>query len=264
MIVSTLLRPWLASVLVLTLIAISGAAFANAPDSEALGTDAKAVEATTPEPVIELNPVKASYRASIDKGVAISGNAVRLLEPQADGTWLYRFNVDSFLADIEESLHFRWQNNRVIPLRYRYKLSGFMIGGRERAIDYDWNNNTASGHFRGDRFTVDLKDGVLDPLGYQLQLMQDIKAGKTDMLYTVTDKDQYEEDQFAVIGKEPLNTALGRLNTIKAEKVRAPDRKRQTLMWFAPELDYLLVKLVQVESDGTRYEINIKDADIGR
>ncbi|WP_166264893.1 DUF3108 domain-containing protein [Marinobacter caseinilyticus] len=211
---------------------------------------------------ITLHSAQSSYSAAIDKGLAINGSAKRILQPQPDGTWLYQFKVDSFIADIDESVRFRWQDNRVIPLKYRYKLSGFMIKDRERAINYDWNTMTASGHYRGKAFKMDLKPGALDPLGYQLQLMQDIKAGKTSVHYSVTDKGSYDEDRFAVLGEEVLTTRLGQQRTIKAEKVRDPDSKRTTLLWFAPELDYLLVRLVQTETDGTRYEINVRDADI--
>lgn len=211
---------------------------------------------------LSLTPLRTAYSASLDKGVAISGSAVRTLEKRGDGTWLYQFNVDSFLADIEESLVLRWQDGRVIPLTYRYKLSGFMISDRRRAIDFNWDTNTATGHFRSDHFTLELKPGALDPLGYQLQLLQDLKAGKTEMAYSVIDDGRYDEDRFEVIGEETRDTKLGRMPTIKLEKVRSPDSRRQTTMWFAPELDHLLVRLVQVEPDGTRYEIRLDSAEL--
>lgn len=242
---------------------VSTTGTASVPESHAL--DGRISKKATPAeiPKIELKSLSSSYSAAIDKGVSINGSAVRRLEPQPDGTWLYRFDVDSFIADIEESLHFRWENNQVVPLRYRYKLSGLMISDRERSIDFNRDTQTVSGHFEGDKFQMDLKENALGPLGYQLQLMQDLKAGKREMTYSVIDDGDYDENRFAVIGEESLKTALGELNTLKAEKIRDPGSKRETLMWFAPELDYLLVRLVQVESDGTRYEIKIKDADIG-
>ncbi|WP_404363456.1 DUF3108 domain-containing protein [Marinobacter sp.] len=213
-------------------------------------------------PPISLTPLRATYSAAMDKGVTINGSATRLLEPQPDGTWILRFDVESFLADIDESLRFRWEDNQVIPLSYRYKLSGFMIGSRERTIDYDWENQTVSGNFEGESFSMALVPGALDPMGYQLQLRQDLKAGKTQMEYQVTDDGDFDRDEFAVIGRETLDTELGQVSTVKVEKVRAPRKKRSTVMWFAPELDYLLVRLVQIESNGSRYEINIEDANI--
>ncbi|MBS3802950.1 MAG: DUF3108 domain-containing protein [Oleiphilaceae bacterium] len=216
-------------------------------------------EATAPP---ELTPFTATYKASIDKGVAIKGKATRTLKQNPDGTWHLSFNVESVIADIEESLQFQWQDARILPLAYRYKLSGFLIGERKRVLDYDWQEKTVSGRYEKKSFSMALPDGALDPLGYQLQLRQDLKAGKKRMAYQVTDKGDFDQDEFAVIGEETLTTALGKVKTIKAEKVRDPAKKRETLLWFAPDRDYLLVKLVQIESNGTRYEINIDDADI--
>ncbi|MFL1466075.1 DUF3108 domain-containing protein [Marinobacter sp. HN1S83] len=211
-----------------------------------------------------LLPLKASYNASMDKGISLSGSATRSLTERDDGTWIYRTDVDSFIADIEESLILRWENNRVIPLKYRYKLSGFLIRDRKEAIDFDWDNRVASGHHEGDRFSLELEDGTLDPMGHQLQLHQDIRAGKREMEYRVIDKGDYDTDRFAVIDEETLQTDQGEMMTLKAEKVRDDDSKRQTLMWFAPDQEYLLVRLLQVEPDGSRYEIRIDDAEIRR
>ena len=133
-----------------------------------------------PEPA-DLTPMRASYNASMDKGITLNGSAERLLEQQDDGTWLYRTQVDSFIADIDETLTLRWENGQVIPLRYRYELSGLFIKDRKQAIDFDWEAGKATGHYRGDRFSVDLKPGTLDPMGFQLQLLQDIRAGKERM-----------------------------------------------------------------------------------
>lgn len=209
-----------------------------------------------------LVPLEVSYSASMDKGISINGSAVRTLTRQDDGTWLYRFDVDSFLADIRESVILRWKNNRVIPLTYRYELSGLFLKNRTSSIDFDWENGVATGEHRGDSFSLELRDHSLDPLGYQLQLHQDIKAGKKEMAYHVIDKGSYDEDRFAIIGKESISTSQGQVQTLKAEKVRSEDSKRETLMWFAPEQEYLLMRLVQVEPDGSRYEINIEDAEI--
>ena len=211
---------------------------------------------------VELNPIAASYSASMDKGLSINGSARRTLEQQPDGTWKYQFNVDSFIADIRESVHFQWKDGRVVPLEYRYRLDGLMVRDRSRALNFNWPAKSMSGSYDGDNFTVPLASEAMDPLGFQLQLRQDLKAGKTEVAYTVADEDDFEEDRFAVIGEESQSTPFGDLETVKVEKVREADSKRETLMWFAPELDYLLVRLIQVEPDGSRYEVRLEDADL--
>ena len=74
-----------------------------------------------------LVPYEARYTASMSKGVSLNGEGVRELTDQGNNVWLYRTDVDSFIADINESLIFRWEDGQVIPLRYRYHLSGFLI-----------------------------------------------------------------------------------------------------------------------------------------
>jgi hypothetical protein len=210
----------------------------------------------------DLTAMSATYGATMDKGLSISGAATRTLEQQADGTWLYRFDVDSFIADITESVSFRWENGRVRPLSYRYSLKGMLVPNRSRAMNFNWAAGSISGSFEGESFTMDMAENALDPLGFQLQMRQDLKAGKREMSYTVADDGDYDRDRFAVIGKEAMNTPQGEMATIKVEKLREGDSKRQTLMWFAPELDFLLVRLVQVEPDGSRYEVNLEDAEL--
>lgn len=220
------------------------------------GAEETSLDAAPPE----LTPIAATYSASMDRGLSLNGSARRTLEQQADGSWLYEFNVDSFIADIRESVEFRWEDGRVVPLKYRYRLNGMLVKNRSRALNFNQAVQSVSGSYDGTSFTTELPDQALDPLGFQLQLRQDLKAGKTTMDYTVADKDDFEHDRFAVVGEELQTTSLGELNTIKVEKVREEDSKRETLMWFAPELDYLLVRLLQTEPDGSRYEVRLDEA----
>lgn len=208
-----------------------------------------------------LTPFEASYTATMDKGVSLNGSAKRILTSQGNGIWLYRTVVDSFIADINESLIFRWQEGRVVPMRYRYRLSGFLVQDRKHAIDFDWSKGVATGEYKGKSFRVELEEGVLDPLGYQLQLHKDISNGKREMAYRVLDGRSIDTERFAVIdGQAEIRLSDKTMTTLKAEKVRK-DSSRQTLMWFSPDRNYLLVRLLQVEPDGSTYELRLKDAD---
>ena len=230
----------------------------------ALLLGASLAQASDEQEDVTLQPMKLSYNASLDKGISLNGDARRILEQRDDGTWHFRTDVDSFVADIDESLIFRWEDNQVVPLRYRYKLSGLFIRDREEAIDFDWENNVVSGHHEGDKFSMKLEKGAMDPMGYQLQLSQDIKAGKREMEYRVIDKGDFDTDKFAVVDEETVRINGDDIRTLKAEKVRDSDSKRESLMWFAPERDYLLIRFLQVEPDGSEYELTISEAKVGR
>lgn len=205
-----------------------------------------------------LAPFEASFTASVVQGITLNGSAKRILSDKNNGVWLYRTAVKSFAANIDESVVLKWQDGRVLPLTYRYRLSGFLIRDREETIDFDWQKNLATGHYKGRAFEVALSPGLLDPLGYQLQLHQDIKAGKQKMEYHYVRHGRLDEERFAVINEELIKTPKGEMNALTVEKLRGEGAKRETLMWFAPEFDHMLVQLLQTEPDGSRYELNLK------
>src|SRR5690554_8210970 len=120
----------------------------------------------------------------------------------------------------------------------------------------------ARGSYRGESFNVELREGTLDPLGYQLQLHQDLKAGKRDVTYHVLDKGDYDDDRFSVIDEDSLSDRGRTMNTENAEQSRCENARRQTQMWFDPDLDYLQVPLLQVERDGSEYELKLRDARV--
>src|SRR6056297_1835708 len=222
---------------------ITRAAFAALLTGLAILAGPVAVHAQTKA---ELVPFEASYTAAMEKGLSLNGTAKRTLTSQGNDVWLYRTDVDSFIVSIDESLIFRWEDGHVIPMRYRYHLSGFLVSDRKNSIDFDWSEGTATGEYKGKPFELELEEGLLDPLGYQLQLHQDIKNGEREMTYRVLDGNSIDTDRFAVINGEKMSTGSEQRATLKAEKVRE-DSKRQTLMWFSPEQNFLLVRLRQVE-----------------
>ncbi len=80
------------------------------------------------------------------------------------------------------------------------------------------------------------------------------------MSYQVVDGDEIETYDFRVLGEEQVSTKAGQVDAIKVERVRDPTQsKRQTILWFATEWDYLLVRLHQVEKDGKEYQIMLEE-----
>ena len=56
------------------------------------------------QPGTELAPYEVTYTAAMDKGITLNGTAKRTLTKKDGNVWLYRTNVDSFIANIDESL----------------------------------------------------------------------------------------------------------------------------------------------------------------
>jgi hypothetical protein len=104
---------------------------------------------------------------------------------------------------------------------------------------------------------------MLDKSSYQLALQEDVAAGKKSMNYQVVDGSDVDTYDFRVLGTEKVHTKAGMIDAIKVERVRDPTQnKRITVMWFAKDWDYLLVRLQQVETDGKEYNIMLLDGKV--
>ncbi|WP_148862439.1 DUF3108 domain-containing protein [Marinobacter fonticola] len=206
--------------------------------------------------------LQATYRATLEKGIPVNGSATRSVEQLEDGSWVSTFKVESFIADITETSRFLWRDGRAWPSTYRYALEGLMIPDRHRAMNFNWADNRVTGRYESTDIDIALPPTALDPLSYQLQMRQDLKRGQTEMHYQIVGKNRVEEDTYAVVGEETIDSQLGSIETVKVEKVREPESKRKTYMWLAPEYDHLLIRLLQIESDGTRYEIHLESATV--
>lgn len=211
----------------------------------------------------ELVAHKASYTAKLKKGISIEGEAVRELKQSENGQWLYSFKVRSFLADIDESTRLSWQDNKVVPHLYNYKLSAPLTRDRVKKVNFDWDKMIALNPLKKKGWTItDIPENTLDRLSFQLQLAMDLQSGQQNMRYDVADKGKIRESRFRVTGEEKINTAFGVITSISVEKVRDKSKKRKTTMWFSKQYPFLLLRMLQVEKDGKEYEINITAASI--
>ncbi len=158
----------------------------------------------------ELVAHKASYTAKLKKGISIQGEAVRELKQSENGQWLYSFKVRSFFADIDESTRLSWQNNKVLPHSYNYKLSAPLTRDRRKKVNFDWDKMIALNPLQKKGWTItDIPENTLDRLSFQLQLAMDLQAGQQNMRYAVADKGKIRENRFRVTGEETIKTALG-------------------------------------------------------
>jgi len=213
---------------------------------------------------IELVPHQATYTAKIKKGISIKGNAVRELKQLDNGQWLYRFDVESFIADIDESAILAWQDDQVIPYTYNYKLSAFLAKDRKRQVLFDWDKKRATNPLKKKGWIIDsIPKNTLDRLSYQLQLGMDLQAGKQEMVYQIAHKGSLRESRFKVTGEETIQTKLGSVDSILVKKIRDKSSKRKTSLWFSKKHPLLLLRMTQIEKDGEEYEINLQQATIG-
>jgi hypothetical protein len=166
-----------------------------------------------------------------------------------DGENRYRFEsvtrasglLSLFLSgERRESSLWQYRGNRLQPLGYRYHRSGRQ--GRSVNVRFDWEQGVAYNTSEGHTWKVEVESGTLDKLLYLLALMLDVRAGKTELTYTIADGGHPKSYHASVLGRETLSTRLGSLETLKVSSQPARGAPH-TLLWLAPSLHYLPVQV---------------------
>ncbi|MDH0748269.1 DUF3108 domain-containing protein [Pseudomonas sp. GD03842] len=207
-------------------------------------------------------PFSASYTADFKQLPVGGGSATRSLEKNADGTWTLNFQASMMIASLTEVSTFKADKGTLLPQTYHFERGGL---GKSKTVDlvFDWSTKFVTGTDRKGPIKIPLNTGILDKSTYQLALQNDVAAGKKTMSYQVVDGDETDTYDFRVLGTEKVDTKVGSVDAIKVERVRDPTQtKRITVMWFAKNYDYLLVRLQQVETDGKEYNIMLQDGTV--
>jgi len=210
----------------------------------------------------DLQPFSASYTADWKQLPMSGGTAERSLAAGANGIWTLNFKASMMIASLTEVSTLKYEKDTLLPQTYNFERGGL---GKSKKVDlvFDWKTKFITGTDRNNAVKLPLNTGILDKSTYQLALQHDVAVGKKSMSYQVVDGDEIDTYDFRVLGSEKVATKVGSVDAIKVERVRDPTQnKRITVMWFAKEWDYLLVRLQQVETDGKEYNIVLQDGTV--
>ena len=203
----------------------------------------------------QLKPFTAKYKAYRNGNEL--GHALMTLEKVDDHYKLYYESDVSifFLSDrrTETSL-FNESNGVFIPLEYVYVREGT---GRDKHLNFkfDAQNN---------QIIIDGKNVInwqqeWDNQLYRFDLQRKLRATEKEISYNLINyRGQLKTYGFEVIGEEVLDLPFGKLNTIKVKTIRS-SKRRETYSWFAPDLDYQLVRLRQLKEGDEQGDIKLSE-----
>ena len=200
----------------------------------------------------------------VSKGAAV-GEAKWSLVPAEDGRFVYEV-VTSTVGILSlvrndrriERSEWRYHDDRIRPLKYRYNRTGRKA--RIVEVDFDWDHEVARNTARGQTWRMPLPAETLDKNVYLLALMRDLGAGKREVAYTIADGGKVKTYRLAVIGSEQLHTKVGPVDTLQVRRIREAS-KRETTFWCAAELSFLPVKVVHREKDGSTVTLLLDSLD---
>ena len=116
-------------------------------------------------------------------------------------------------------------------------------------MTFSWNPPEVVSHFDDDeerRFSIE--QDTLDDLTLLLKARCVLASGDKEFHATSAYGKKIRQQHMQVIGRDELDTPLGKLDCLIVEKKRDKDSERRTLFWLAPEMDYMLIKAKHIES----------------
>ncbi|MBT4441707.1 MAG: DUF3108 domain-containing protein [Oceanospirillaceae bacterium] len=207
----------------------------------------------------QLRPFEASYSSQWDVGISLSGQAKRSLTINSDGSLRLTTNASAMVASLTESSLFNYQDGDITPHHYQYQRK-LLNKTRDVQVAFDWTKQQATNTAQGKAWNMPIVPHTLDKQSVQLRLQLDLQAhpNETAYAYDVADGGHLKTYRFIADGEDHIDTPLGQYNAIRIKRDRGTDSDRQTWIWFAPALDYSIVRIVQQEADGKRYQLNLK------
>jgi len=105
---------------------------------------------------------------------------------------------------------------------------------------------------------LDMGDGALDPLSLKLELQRRLRDDERELSFFLVDEDEIKPQTYRVLPQERLETSLGCLDTLPVERVRTGS-SRYTRAWYAPDLEYITVRLEHGKTGGDHMEMRISE-----
>lgn len=195
----------------------------------------------------EVVPFKAEF---LFKGPVLTLTTLREISVD-NNLGRFTFSGKNAIGNLEISSTFSINDNELESLDYEFRARAALIINRKQKLVFD-ENITSS----GDHDWVINKDSVsnkiLDPLTAQLALSAKIAQGNQEVTLFLPNlkNGEIESNEFKLVQAESLVIDGIEYECAVVQRIRENDN-RITKYWLAKSLDYLLVKTIDVDDNGT-------------
>ena len=177
------------------------------------------------------------------------------------GIYTQEANAKNILGDVKETSVFKIDKNGSIS-EIEYKLTKSVLGiKKEEILTYDQSLGVAKYRAKKKKQQIFKRDAHLNNLTSQIKLQSDLINKAQLLSYAVIRKGKIKILNYTIMGEEFLKTELGIISTLKLKRIRQKSN-RETFLWFAPQWNYLLVKLEQKEKGGENYTMLLRDGSL--
>lgn len=170
----------------------------------------------------------------------------------------YRLSYQSkvsvfFLSDKRKEVSlFSLADNIITPYKYTYERTGF---GSDKELTAEFNRQQNTIRINKET-SLDWQQQFDNQL-YRLDIQFQLAKGKKEFSYDIINsRGELRHYNLLVLGKEQLDLPYDMLEGIKV-KIMRETTKRETYAWFAPSLNYQLVRLQQFKEGEEQGDIQL-------
>lgn len=199
-----------------------------------------------------IQPSSANYNFTVED--KYKGTATRTLSKSGN---LWKYNVNARVAGVasaSQSSAFTIMGNNVSPTQASttYKIFGI---GRTHNLNYNAGKKQVASTYKGKTINLNMAQQAFDDLSLEVQIRQDLLNGKFSGNYYMAKKDKVEKTPFKKSGNTKVTVPAGTFDTVRVDRIH-DDNSRSTSFWLAPSLDYLPVKVSQI-NDGKKMDLEL-------
>jgi hypothetical protein len=199
---------------------------------------------------LQLKPFSATF--SVKRNVISLGKLELKFTLDEQGGYTYHAHTQpGMLAgwfsgyEVNEESRGQLANGAIRPLHYTFRdLS------EERdpsVLEFDWTSGEVHTTSSGITWSQPITPGTQDKLSQQLLVRMHLAQNRREMTYQVADGGKIKQYSFRVVGEEEIHTPYGEMRCLRVKRSK-DEHKPDYTIWFAPQLDYLPVKIERQQS----------------
>ena len=200
-------------------------------------------------------PQRVTILFDVNRGSFSLGTGTEVLETNGNSYSIVSQTHPTGIVALFPKANIRRESRGMITSQGLRPQQFFDQRGRDKPVvaKFDWKNKLITYEREGNEQSETLPNIAYDRLCIAYNFAFHQPPG-TDFQFAMTDGKRLTEYRYFMVGREILNTPMGKLQTIHWSKQREKETDRGADLWLATDQYFLPVRIVFTDKDGSRYE----------